>query len=104
MGKSGFNYVKSRIMTLLRRVGPPKEVGATRYYIGLVMWLIPGLYAWIVMYTPPELVPGFPEYRLHMGLTTEFMFLISFFVLGGDFWDKVRALFMHKAKAGFPRA
>jgi hypothetical protein len=28
--------------------------------------------------------------------------LISLFVLGGDFWDKLRALFVHGARAVFP--
>ena len=32
------------------------------------------------------------------------MYLVSFFVLGGEFWDKVRALFHHGAAAVFPRA
>jgi hypothetical protein len=27
--------------------------------------------------------------------------LASLFVLGGDFWDKVRALFLHDARAVF---
>jgi hypothetical protein len=26
------------------------------------------------------------------------MFVASLFVLGGDFWDKIRALFIHSAK------
>jgi hypothetical protein len=30
------------------------------------------------------------------------MFISSFFVLGGDFWDKVRALFSHEAKVQIP--
>jgi len=29
--------------------------------------------------------------------------LVSLFVLGGDFWDKLRALFFHGAKAVFPK-
>ena len=102
LGKPGFAYVKSRIMVLLRRYGSPKEVGPVRYYIGLTLWLIPAVYAWIIMYAPPEVIPGFPEYRVHMGLTIDLLFVFSFFVLGGDFWDKVRALFMYKAKARFP--
>ena len=61
MGKPGFAYVKGRIMALLRRYGPPKDVGPVRYYIGLTLWLIPGVYAWILMYAPPEVIPGFPR-------------------------------------------
>jgi hypothetical protein len=30
------------------------------------------------------------------------MFLASLFVLGGDFWDKLRALFVREARAVFP--
>jgi hypothetical protein len=29
------------------------------------------------------------------------MFVTSFFVLGGDFWDKIKALFIRSAKAQF---
>jgi len=29
------------------------------------------------------------------------MFVASFFVLGGDFWDKVRSLFIHRARVQF---
>ena len=30
------------------------------------------------------------------------MQIMSLFVLGGDFWDKLRALFVRQAKAVFP--
>ena len=30
------------------------------------------------------------------------VFFSSLFVLGGDFWDKLRALFVHGARAVFP--
>jgi hypothetical protein len=30
--------------------------------------------------------------------------LASLFVLGGDFWDKLRALFLYQARAIFPAA
>jgi len=30
------------------------------------------------------------------------MFLISLFVLGGDFWDKLRSLFVRESRAVFP--
>jgi hypothetical protein len=31
----------------------------------------------------------------------DILFLTSIFVLGGDFWDKVRSLFIYNAKADF---
>jgi hypothetical protein len=30
------------------------------------------------------------------------VFVTSLFVLGGDFWDKLRSLFVHGARAVFP--
>jgi hypothetical protein len=34
-------------------------------------------------------------------IASDVMFLASLFVPGGDFWDKLRALFIYKAKARF---
>ncbi|MEA2079249.1 MAG: hypothetical protein U9P00_05215 [Pseudomonadota bacterium] len=79
-------------------------VGVFDVNSGLFRRLVGAIYAWIIMYAPAEMVPGFPEYRIHMGLTIDFIFVCSFFVLGGDFRDKLRALFIHKAKARFPEA
>ena len=73
-----------------------------RYYIGLVMLILPGIYAWVLMYMSLEWIPGFPEHRIPIALSLDFIFICSFFVLGGDFWDKLRALFVHGAKAQFP--
>ena len=101
LGKDGFDYVKGRLFALLRRYGPPKEVGRVRYYVGLAMLLPSGLYSWVVMYVP-EHVPGYAQHRLPIAVTLDLMFFASFFVLGGDFWEKVRALFLHRAKARFP--
>jgi hypothetical protein len=35
-------------------------------------------------------------------VASDLMFVSSLFVLGGEFWDKLRALFVHGAKARFP--
>ena len=101
LGKAGFAYVKNRLMAVFRRYSPPRHVGPVRYYIGLVMLILPGIYAWVLMYTSLDWVPGFPEYRISIALVLDFSFICSLFVLGGDFWDKLRALFVHKAKATF---
>ena len=101
LGRDGFAWVEGRALAILRRYGPPREVGRTRYYIGLTMLFLPGIYAWIGMYVPDRL-PGYSEHRISIALTLDSLFFASFLVLGGDFWDKVRALFVHGAKARFP--
>ena len=101
MGKSGFDYMKQRILGFLKKYGPPDVVSRTRYRIGLIMFVLPVLFGWLVPYAP-HLVPGYAAHRFYVNLVGDLMFVSSLFVLGGDFWDKVRALFIHEAKAVIP--
>jgi hypothetical protein len=47
------------------------------------------------------LIPGYELHRFAVNLAGDALFISSLFVLGGDFWDKVRSLFIHGAKARF---
>jgi hypothetical protein len=49
----------------------------------------------------PQLAPISLNLRYVIIIVSDVMFLASLFVLGGDFWDKLRALFIYKAKARF---
>lgn len=97
MGKSGFNYLKTRIFIFLKSHAPPDVVGPTRYRIGLVMFALPLLFAWLGPYFAHH-VPGYDANRLAVNIAGDLLFLSSLFVLGGDFWDKIRALFVHNAR------
>ena len=97
MGKAGFNYIKARIFGFLKKHGPPDRVSRTRYHIGLAMFILPILFGWLAPYVS-HYVPGYAAYRLSVNIIGDLMFFASLFVLGGDFWDKVRALFIHQAK------
>jgi hypothetical protein len=59
------------------------------------------LYAWIASYAPSWLPENY-ALRVGVNLGLDLVTLASLFVLGGDFWDKVRALFVHDARALFP--
>jgi len=97
MGKAGFNYIKARIFGFLKKHGPPDRVSRTRYHIGLVMFVLPILFGWLTPYVS-RYVPGYAAHRLSVAIIGDLMLFASLFVLGGDFWDKVRALFIHQAK------
>lgn len=101
LGKSGFEYIKTRAFGLLKRVVPQGEVSRARYRIGLVMLLLHVIHANLTFYAP-DLIPGYDEARISMNLAADFLFLVTLFVLGGDFWDKLRALFLYDAKARIP--
>jgi hypothetical protein len=102
MGKSGYAYIKKRVFGFLKQYGPPAEVSRTRYTIGLVMFSVPIIFGWLAPYVV-DLVPGYSGNEFTYGITGDLLLLTSLFVLGGDFWDKLRALFTHGAKAVFPK-
>lgn len=102
MGKPGFAYLKSLIGARLRRFAPAATVSPMRYRIGLILFI-----AVIVLSSMgPYIVPESGSLRMqhpHMvAMSGDLLLLISLFILGGDFWDKLRALFVREAKAVFP--
>ena len=102
-GKPGFAYLKGILYGWFRRLAPPDAVSVTRYRAGLVMFLLPLLFAWVSAYVP-HLIPGFADHPTAFAITGDLLFLASLFVLGGNFWDKIRSLFVHGATARFPGA
>ena len=100
MGKSGFNLIKERIFSFFKKHGPPDRVSLTRYRIGLVMFVLPVVFGWLGPYGAHK-IPGYETHRFVVSLIGDLMFVASFFVLGGDFWDKIRSLFIHSARVQF---
>ena len=100
MGKSGFNLIKERIFSFLKKHGPPDRVSLTRYRIGLVMFVLPIVFGWLGPYGAHK-IPGYETHRLVVIVIGDLMFAASLLVLGGDFWDKIRALFIHRATVQF---
>lgn len=101
MGKSGYLAIKAGVLTFLRRHGPPSTVSRTRYRIGLVLFTLPVLFGWVAFYAlGPILELGLEPVSIAIG--GDVLLLASLFVLGGDFWDKLRSLFVYDARALFP--
>jgi hypothetical protein len=99
-GKSGFAFIKSKVFGLLKQYGPPNKVSRLRYRIGLVMFGTPLLFGWLSVYAAVA-IPGFTQNPLPYALSGDLLLLASLFVLGGDFWDKIRSLFIHNAAVRF---
>ena len=96
MGKSGFAVIKNRVFGFLKQYGPPDKVSRLRYRIGLVMFCLPLLFALVSVYIA-DLIPGYQQNSVLYAIAGDLMLLSSLFVLGGDFWEKIRALFIHDA-------
>lgn len=98
LGKNGFNYIRGRLLAFIKSYGPPREVSRTRYRIGLVLFVFPIFFGWLAPYVP-DYIPGYVEHRILINAAGDVIFLASFVVLGGEFWEKIRALFIYEAKA-----
>lgn len=100
LGKENLIVIKNTILAWVKLIKPAGQVGRGRYRLGLVMFLLPLIPAYIMAYAPQWLPDNSPQ-RLYVNLAADFLFLASLFVLGGDFWDKLRALFVHDARVQF---
>jgi hypothetical protein len=97
MGKQGYEYIKDKTFKYLKRFAPPDTVTLTRYRIGLIMFSLPLLLGWLQPYLGHyfSFLNQLPVWQYVVG---DIIFFASFFVLGGDFWDKFSGLFKHKAR------
>jgi len=98
LGKPGFTYLKRKVFGFLK---PPSEVGPVRHRIGIVMFVAAMLIGFLERYLG-YVTPGDLAREIRYSLANDILLLASILVLGGDFWDKIRALFIREAKAQFP--
>ena len=98
LGKPGFTYLKRRVFGFLK---PPAEVGPVRHRIGIVMFVAALLLGFLERYLG-FFVPDEIAREIGYSLANDILLFASILVLGGDFWDKIRALFIREAKVQFP--
>jgi hypothetical protein len=101
LGKQGFALLKQKLFALLHKHTAPAAVSVGRYRFGLVMFCIPLLAGWL----SPYLVRVLPALSLEQGslmplILLDLMFASSFLVLGADFWEKIRRLFVYSQPPG----
>jgi hypothetical protein len=100
-GKAGYLFIKAKVFAFLKRGLPPDTVGPVRYTIGLVMFTLPIMFAWVGPYLGA--LAGESLEKTSYAVAGDVIFIASFFVLGGDFWDKIRSLFVREAVVQLPR-
>ena len=98
LGKEGYTYMKRRLASRIRPAQPPEPVTARRHRIGLTMFATSVLAGWALPYgTAWE--PSLHEAEVWVAAGVNVVFLASLFVLGGNFWAKLHALFDREAVA-----
>jgi hypothetical protein len=66
----------------------------------LIMFLVPVILTYVMAYAPWWL-PDTSSARLYVNIAADCMFIASLFVRGGDFWDKLAALFLYESRVQF---
>ena len=97
LGKQGYEFLKAKAFRYLKRFAPSDSVSLTRYRIGLVLFSFPLLVAWVQPYLG-HYFSFLQEGHLWYYILGDIIFISSFFILGGDFWDKFSGLFNHSIK------
>ncbi|WP_233233914.1 transporter suffix domain-containing protein [Bordetella sp. LUAb4] len=96
MGKAGFQRLKAAAFGHAKRLAPVKTVGPTRHAIGLVMFSVPLLSSVLAPYIS-RVWPDSDQSMWQIQVLGDVVLLASFFVLGGNFWSKLHALFIRTA-------
>lgn len=97
LGKSGYEQLKTMVFRWFKKHVISYQVSRTRYRIGIVLFLIPILFGWISPYVG-HIMPSYANNRIIFAVVGDCVFIVSFFVLGGEFWEKLRALFVYNAE------
>lgn len=101
LGKPGYEYLRHRLWGLVRRFAPADRVGPVRYRVGLVLFVLPILLGWLAPYVADRL-PRYTTHSVVYAVAGDALLLVSLFVLGGEFWAKLGALFVQGATVAFP--
>ncbi len=97
LGKQGYEFLKGKALRYLKQFAPSDSVSLVRYRIGLIMFSFSLLAGWVQPYLG-HYFSFLIELPLWSYILGDVIFFASFFVLGGDFWDKFSGLFYNSVK------
>jgi hypothetical protein len=96
LGKETFGYFAHRAKSAFRRAVLDRPASKARYYTGLAIILLSWLPAYIYAYFPAA-VPG-GNARIYILAGMDLAFVASVYLMGGEFWEKVRRIFIYEGK------
>jgi len=97
LGKPGFALLKQRLFSIFRRRTEPTAVGPVRYRIGLLMLCVPVVIGILDPYVTYFFLDR-GKLPIRAVIIIDLVFAASFLVLGAGFWEKIRALFLHRSE------
>jgi len=100
LGKPVLNQIKEKFFKLFKRKKPYKPVSRFRYYLGIVIFFGSFTPFYLNGYAP-HLLPDHEVWRLYIFIGSDLVFILSFFILGGNFWEKFKKLFIWDEKKAY---
>ncbi len=96
LGKETFQYFAHRAKQAFRRAVLDRPVSKAQYYAGLAIILVSWLPAYIYAYSPAVMPGG--DTRIYILAAMDLAFVASAFLMGAEFWDKVRRIFVYEGR------
>jgi hypothetical protein len=100
MGKENLEHLFSKLGNGFKRLVKWDQVTRNRYRVGVWLLVISVLTGLVMFYIfPQSLRQGDqPGWGFYVTVGADILFIISFFVLGAEFWAKLGALFNYEAR------
>jgi len=97
LGKETFQYFMHRTKSALRRAVIDTPASKGRYYFGLTIILVSWLPAYLYAYFPGTMPAG--NARIYLLAGMDLAFVASVLLMGGEFWEKVRRIFIYEGES-----
>jgi hypothetical protein len=107
LGKPFVEAIKTKIKALFTsRTGPvpPRPVSRSRHAFGLVLFSLSFVTYYVVVVIPFFGLVKTTELKIVIivAILGELLFVVSLFVLGGEFWGRIKALFQWQGQSDVP--
>ncbi|NGX27562.1 MAG: hypothetical protein K940chlam6_01500 [Chlamydiae bacterium] len=93
LGKERILYFKNQVWKFFKKKKMPKPVSKSRYYFGLIVFFGSILPLYFNAYFP-DILPKDEDMRFLVLISADLLFVLSFFILGANFWEKFKRLFI----------
>ena len=100
MGKENLEYLFPKLGNWFKNLVKWDQVSTRRYRVGIWLFWISILTSLAFFYFLPETLRegNQPGWGFYVSVGADILFIISFFVLGAEFWGKLQALFRYDAR------
>jgi hypothetical protein len=95
LGKEGYLYLKSRLLFWLKQTVIAPTVSRFRYRIGIILFSTTLIISFLIPYVNYFSSLPMQKYYYYCIFILDLLFFISLFILGANFWEKLKALFLY---------